>query len=140
MSIIQTQTTSFKAELYQAIHNLTTDTLKIALYTGDATLNESTTAYSTTNEITGAGYTAGGVVITGVSVNSFGYTAYVSFNNPSWTSASFTTRAALIYNSSKANRSIAVLDFGADKTVSNNTFTITLPTNNASDALIRSSN
>jgi len=140
MSIIQTQTTSFKAELYQAIHNLTTDTLKIALYTGDATLNESTTAYSTTNEITGTGYTAGGVVITGVSVNSSGYTAYVSFNNPSWTSASFTTRAALIYNSSKANRSIAVLDFGADKTVSGNTFTITLPTNNASDALIRSSN
>ena len=140
MSIIQTQTTSFKAELYQAIHNLLTDTLKIALYTGNATLNESTTVYSTTNEITGTGYTAGGVTITGVSVNSSEYTAYVSFNNPSWTSASFTTRAALIYNSSKANRSIAVLDFGADKTVSGNTFTITLPTNNASDALIRSSN
>jgi hypothetical protein len=140
MSIIQTQTTSFKAELYQAIHDLTTDTLKIALYTNSATLNETTTVYSTTNEITGAGYTAGGVIITGVTVNSSGYTAYVSFNNPSWTSASFTTRAALIYNSSKANRSIAVLDFGADKTVSGNTFTITLPTNNASDALIRSSN
>jgi hypothetical protein len=140
MSILQTQTTSFKAELYQAIHNLLTDTLKIALYTGNATLNESTTAYSTTNEITGTGYTAGGVILTAVTVNSSGYTAYVSFNNPSWTSASFTTRAALIYNSSKANRSIAVLDFGADKTVSGNTFTITLPTNNASDALIRSSN
>ena len=140
MSILQTQTTSFKAELYQAIHNLLTDTLKIALYTGNATLNESTTAYSTTNEITGTGYTAGGVILTAVTVNSSGYTAYVSFNNPSWTSASFTTRAALIYNSSKANRSIAVLDFGADKTVSGNTFTITLPTNNTSDALIRSSN
>jgi hypothetical protein len=138
--IIQTQTTSFKAELYQAIHNLLTDTLKIALYTGDATLTESTTAYSTTNEITGTGYTAGGVTITGVSVNSSSYTAYVSFNNPSWTSASFTARAALIYNSSKANRSIAVLDFGADKTVSGNTFTIVLPGNTASDALIRSSN
>ena len=140
MSIIQTQTTSFKAELYQAIHDLTTDTLKIALYTNSATLNETTTAYSTTNEITGTGYTAGGVIITGVTVNSSGYTAYVSFNNPSWTSASFTTRAALIYNFSKANRSIAVLDFGSNKTVSNNTFLITLPTNNASDALIRSSN
>jgi hypothetical protein len=138
--IVQTQTTSFKAELYQAIHNLLTDTLKIALYTGNATLAESTTAYSTTNEITGTGYTAGGVTITGVSVNSSSYTAYVSFNNPSWTSATFTARAALIYNSSKANRSIAVLDFGADKTVSNNTFTITLPANTASDALIRSSN
>jgi hypothetical protein len=138
--IVQTQTTSFKAELYQAIHNLLTDTLKIALYTGNATLNESTTAYSTTNEITGTGYTAGGITLTGVSVNSSGYTAYVSFNNPSWTSASFTARAALIYNSSKANRSIAVLDFGADKTVFSSTFTITLPTNNATDALIRSSN
>jgi hypothetical protein len=138
--IVQTQTTSFKAELYQAIHNLLTDTLKIALYTGNASLNESTTAYSTTNEITGTGYTAGGITLTGVSVNSSGYTAYVSFNNPSWTSASFTARAALIYNASKANRSIAVLDFGADKTVSNNTFAITLPTNNATDALIRSSN
>jgi len=138
--IIQTQTTSFKAELYQAIHNLLTDTLKVALYTGAATLNESTTAYSTTNEVVGTGYTAGGVTITGVSVNSSEYTAYVSFNNPSWTSASFTARAALIYNSSKAGRSIAVLDFGADKTVSGNTFTITLPTNSAADALIRSSN
>jgi hypothetical protein len=140
MSIIQTQTTSFKAELYQAIHNLLTDTLKIALYTGNATLNESTTAYSSTNEVVGAGYTAGGVTITGVTVNSSEYTAYVSFNNPNWTSASFTARAALIYNSSKANRSIAVLDFGADKTVSNNTLTVTLPTNSATDALIRSSN
>jgi hypothetical protein len=140
MSIIQTQTTSFKAELYQAIHDLTTDTLKIALYTNSATLNESTTAYSTTGEITGTGYSAGGVTITGVTVNSSGYTAYVSFNNPSWSSASFTTRAALIYNSSKSNRSIAVLDFGSDKTVSNNTFTVTLPANTAADALIRSSN
>jgi len=140
MSIIQTQTTSFKAELYQAIHNLLTDTLKIALYTGNATLNESTTAYSSTNEVVGAGYTAGGVTITGVTVNSSEYTAYVSFNNPNWTSASFTARAALIYNFSKANRSIAVLDFGADKTVSGNTFTVTLPTNSATDALIRSSN
>jgi hypothetical protein len=138
--IVQTQTTSFKAELYQAIHDLTTDTLKIALYTGDATLNESTTAYTTSNEVVGTGYTAGGVTITGVTVNSSGYTAYVSFNNPSWTSATFTARAGLIYNSSKANRSVAVLDFGADKTVTNYTFTINLPTNTATSALIRSSN
>jgi hypothetical protein len=138
--IVQTQTTSFKAELYQAIHDLTTDTLKIALYTWDATLTESTTVYTTSNEVVGAGYTAGGATITDVTVNSSGYTAYVSFTNPVWTSASFTARAALIYNSSKADRSVAILDFGADKTVSNNTFTITLPGNNAADALIRSSN
>jgi hypothetical protein len=138
--IVQTQTTSFKTELYQAIHNLLTDTLKIALYTGDATLTADTTAYTASNEVVGTGYTAGGVTITGVTVNSSGYAAYVSFNNPSWTSATFIARAALIYNSSKANRSIAVLDFGADKTVTNATFTITLPTNAVTSALIRSSN
>jgi hypothetical protein len=138
--IVQTQTTSFKAELYQAIHNLLTDTLKFALYTGDATLNSDTTAYTTSNEVVGTGYTAGGVTVTGVSVNSSGYTVYVSFDNPSWTSATFTARAGLLYNSSKANRSIAVLDFGADKTVSNNTFVVVLPTNTATSALIRSSN
>lgn len=137
--IVQTQTTSFKTELYQAIHNLLTDTLKIALYTGDATLTADTTAYSSTNEVVGTGYTAGGVTITGVTVNSSEYTAYVSFNNPAWTSATFTARAALIYNSSKANRSIAVLDFGSDKT-SLTTFTITMPAATSTTALIRSSN
>ena len=134
----QTQTTSFKAECWQAIHNLTTDTLKIALYTGAASLDQSTTAYSTTNEITGAGYTAGGATITGVTLNSEGFTVYVSFNNPSWSGA-LTARYALIYNASKANRSIAVLDFGADKT-STTTFAITLPANTATSALLRSSN
>ena len=139
MSIVQTQTTSFKKELYQGIHDLTVDTLKIALYTANADLNEATTAYSTDNEITGTGYVAGGKTITGVTINSSGFTAYVSFDNVVWSPAAFTTRCALIYNSSKANRSIAVLDFGSDKTATN-TFTITLPTNNASNALIRSSN
>ena len=139
MSIVQTQTTSFKKELYQGIHDLTVDTLKIALYTANADLNEATTAYSTDNEITGTGYVAGGKTITGVTINSSGFTAYVSFDNVVWNPAAFTTRCALIYNSSKANRAIAVLDFGSDKTATN-TFTITLPTNNASNALIRSSN
>lgn len=139
MSIVQTQTTSFKAELYQGIHNLTTDTLKIALYTASADLNEATTAYSSTEEITGTGYVAGGQVITGVTVSSSGSTAYVSFNNPEWNPASFTARCALIYNASKANRSIAVLDFGADKTTTT-TFTIVMPTNSSTAALIRSSN
>lgn len=135
---VQTQTTSFKAECWQAIHNLTTDTLKIALYTGNAVLDASTTAYSTTNEITGAGYTAGGATITGATLGTSGYTAFFSFNNPSWSGA-LTARYALIYNASKANRSVAVLDFGADKT-STTTFTITLPANTATTALIRSSN
>lgn len=139
MSIVQTQTTSFKAELYQGIHNLTADTLKIALYTSFANLNADTTAYAAANEITGTGYVAGGKVVTGVTINSSGYTAYVSFDNVVWNPAAFTTRCALIYNSSKANRSIAVLDFGSDKSCSN-TFTVTLPANTASSALIRSSN
>lgn len=139
MSIVQTQTTSFKKELYQGIHDLTVDTLKIALYTANVTLNEDTTVYDSTNEITGTGYVAGGKTLTGVTVNSSGGTAYVSFNNVTWNPASFTTRCALIYNSTKANRSIAVLDFGSDKTATN-TFTITFPTNDANNAVIRSSN
>jgi hypothetical protein len=137
--IIQTQTTSFKAELYQGVHNLLTDSLYIALYTANANLNEATTIYSTENQITGTGYVAGGKLLTNVTVQSSGYTAYVSFDNPTWTPASFTTRCALIYNASKGNKSIAVLDFGSDKTCTS-TFVITLPANSASSALIRSSN
>lgn len=137
MSILQTQTTSFKKELYQGIHDLTTDTLKIALYTGDANLNESTTAYTTSNEVTGAGYVAGGVSMSGITIESSGFTAYVDFNDVVF-GAAVTARCALIYNSSKANRSVAVLDFGSDKTSAN--FTITMPANTATSALIRSSN
>lgn len=134
----QTQTTSFKAECWQAIHDLLTDTLKVALYTGAATMDASTTAYSATDEITGSGYSAGGLTLTGVTLGTSGYTVFCSFANPTWTGA-LTARYALIYNASKANRSVAVLDFGADKT-SVNTFTITLPANTATTALLRSSN
>ena len=137
MSIVQTQTTSFKKELYQGIHDLSTDTLKIALYTASANLNETTTAYSATNEVTGTGYTAGGVTLTGTTINSSNYTAYVDFANVIF-NASVTARCALIYNASQGNKSIAVLDFGADKTSTN--FTITMPANTATAALIRSSN
>ena len=136
MSIVQTQTTSFKAELYEGIHNLLTDTLRIALYTAEADLNEATTAYSTTSEVVGSGYSAGGVTLTGVTISSSGYTAYDNFNNVAF-GAAVTARCALIYNSSKANRSIAVLDFGSDKTSAS--FTITMPQNTATTALIRSS-
>lgn len=136
-SILQTQTTSFKKELYEGVHDLTTDVIKIALYTASADLNEATTAYSATNEVTGTGYVAGGVTMTGVTVSSSGFTAYVDFADVAF-GAAVTARCALIYNSSKANRSIAVLDFGSDKTSAN--FTITMPSNNATSALIRSSN
>jgi hypothetical protein len=138
MAIVQTQTTSFKKELYQAIHDLSTDTIKIALYTGNASLDASTTVYSSTNEVIASGYTAGGQVMTGVNISSSGYVAYVNWDNVSWTS-SLTARCALIYNASKGNKSVAVLDFGSDKT-STTTFTITMPANTSTTALIRSSN
>ena len=139
MSIIQTQTTSFKAELYQGIHDLTTDVIKIALYTASADLNENTTVYSTTNEVPATGtYSLGGAQLTPITVSSSGYTAYVGFPNISWTGA-ITARCALIYNVTQGNKSIAVLDFGSDKT-STTTFTITMPVNGPTTSLIRSSN
>lgn len=138
MSIVQTQTTSFKKELYQGIHDLSTDTIKIALYTGNADLNEATTVYSSTNEVVASGYTAGGQVMTGVAINSSGSVAYVNWSNVSWTAA-LTARCALIYNVTQGNKSVAVLDFGSDKT-STTTFTITMPANTSTTALIRSSN
>jgi hypothetical protein len=139
MSIVQTQTTSFKAQLYQGIHDLTTDVIKIALYTASADLNEDTTVYSATNEVANTGtYAAGGAQLTPITVSSSGYTAYVGFPNISWTGA-ITARCALIYNVTQGNKSIAVLDFGSDKT-SVGTFTITMPANTATAALIRSSN
>jgi membrane-bound inhibitor of C-type lysozyme len=137
--IVQGQTTSFKKELYEAIHNFTTDTFKIALYTANATLNQDTIAYTATGEISGAGYTATGQTLLNPIVSSASGVAYISFDNISWTSASFTVRGALIYNSSKANRSVAVLDFGSDK-VTTSTFTITFPANTSTSAIIRSSN
>ena len=137
--IVQTQTTSFKAELYEGIHDLIDDTIKIALFNANADLLASTTAYSTSQEVTGTGYTAGGNTLTGATVRSSGTTAYVSFDNTSWSSASFTSRGALIYNSSKANRSIAVLNFGSDKIVANGTLTIEFPSNDVTSAIIRSS-
>ena len=138
MSIVQTQTTSFKKELYQGVHDLSTDTIYIALYTAAADLNADTTVYSSTNEVVATGYTAGGQVMTGVAINTDGYTAYVNWANVSWTAA-LTARCALIYNVTQGNKSIAVLDFGSDKT-STTTFTITMPSNTSTTALIRSSN
>ena len=137
MSIVQTQTTSFKAELYEGVHNLLVDDIYMALYNANADLNEDTTAYSSTHEVTGTGYVAGGVQMTGVTINSSGSTVYVNFANTEF-NAAVTARCALIYNFSQGNKSIAVLDFGSDKT--SNNFTVTMPANTATAALIRSSN
>jgi len=138
MSIVQTQTTSFKAQVYQAVHNLLTDNLYVALYDGFADLNANTTVYTAVHEVVATGYTAGGQILTGVTINTYGYTAYVNFNNVVWTGATITARCALIYNATQGNKSIAVLDFGADKTQTD--FTITMPSNTYTTALIRSSN
>jgi len=136
MSFVQTLTTSFKQDVLLGVHDLATDTLKIALYTAEASLNADTTAYSTDNEVVGAGYTAGGNTLTGVTVLTSGTTAYVDFADSTWDTADFTARGALIYNASKSNKAIAVLDFGADKTATT-TFTVQMPANTATSALIR---
>lgn len=139
MTIRQGLTTSFKLDMVNGRQNVASDALKIALYTAFADINENTTAYSTTDEITGTGYTAGGQALSNVTVNSTSNgIVYVSFSNPTWNPAQFTARGALIYNTTRSNASIAVLDFGSDKTqAGNNTFTVTLPPDTASSALIR---
>lgn len=114
-----------------------TDTMKIALYTNSATLDATTTVYSATDEVVGTGYTAGGNTLTGNAISSGGTTAWITFSDSSWTTATITARGALIYDSSASNAAIAVLDFGADKTSTAGTFTVQMPVAAASTALIR---
>lgn len=136
MAITQTTCTSFKVELMQGVHNFDVDTFKIALYTSAATLEADTTAYSTANESAASGYTAGGNTLTVSTTPTYsGTIAFVSFANTAWASA-LTARGALIYNSSKSDKAVAVLDFGADKT-SATTFTVTFPTADATNAVVR---
>jgi len=141
MSITQSLCTSFKVDLLAGTMNFTSgtgDTFKMALYTSSATLGPTTTAYSPTNEISGAGYTAGGNILTvSQSPTSGGTTAFISFSNTTWNSASFTCRGALIYNSSQSNKAVAVFDFGSDKTVVGGSFTVSFPTADATSAVIR---
>jgi hypothetical protein len=114
-----------------------TDVLKIALYTSLANLDSSTTSYTTTAEVVGIGYTAGGATLVGATVGSSGTTVWLTFNNIEWPSSTITARGALIYDSSKSNVAIAVLDFGADKTVRSATFKVTFPVASATTAVIR---
>ena len=127
MAITQAMCTSFKQELFNKEHDLDTDTIKIALYTSSASLGAGTTAYTTSNEVSGTGYTAAGETLTGATIATSGTTAYVDFDDASWTNASFTARGALIYNDSVSDKAIAVLDFGGDFTVSSGTFRIVFP-------------
>ena len=140
--IEQGLTISFKQEMLQAGQNLATDTLKMALYTAFADIGQSTTAYTSNNEVVGTGYVAGGELVTGVTISAETTgpnkgTVYVDFNDVSWPGASFTARGALIYNETQSNASVAVLDFGSDKVFTATNNTVTMPAHTATTALIR---
>lgn len=138
MAITQALCNSFKTDILGGIQDLDTDVIKIALYTSSATLGASTTAYTTSNEVASTGnYSAGGNTLSGASISLSGSTAIVDFSDTTWANATITARGALIYNSSKSNKAIAVLDFGSDKTSTNGDFTIVFPAATASDAIIR---
>jgi len=132
--------TSFKKELLSGTHVIATtsgDVFKMALYTSSATLDATTTSYSSTNEVTGTNYTAGGITLTNVDPASSGTTGYTQFANATFTNVTLTARGALIYNSSKGNKAVAVLDFGSDKTATAGDFVVTMPTNSSTTALLR---
>lgn len=140
MAITQALCTSFKKELFEGTHDFSAsggDTIKMALYTSSASLDATTTAYSATNEVSGTGYSAGGATLTNVDPSISATTAFIDFDNVTWSSSTITARGALIYNSSKSNRAIAVLDFGSDKSSSSSDFTVTFPAADASNAIIR---
>ena len=137
MAITQAMCSSFKSELFGGTHDLDTDTIKIALFTSAATLSAATTAYSTTNEVVGSGYTAGGNTLTGAVISLDGTTAIVDFADTTWAAATITARGALIYNASKADRAIAVLDFGSDKSSTAGDFSVSFPAAAAATAILR---
>ena len=137
MAITQAMCSSFKQQILLGEHDLDTDVIKIALYTSAATLSAATTAYTTSDEVVGVGYTAGGNTLAGATVSLTGTTAFVDFTDTTWTTATITARGALIYNSSKSDKAIAVLDFGADKTSTAGSFTVQFPANDSSSAVVR---
>jgi hypothetical protein len=146
MAISQTATTSFKVELLQAVHNFgptSPNTFYIALYTSAATIGPTTTIYTTSNEVVGTGYVAGGKALTISTSPTYGTntsgttTAYISFATVSWPNSTFTVRGALIYNVTQGSKSVAVLDFGADKILTDNTLQVVFPTADANSAIVR---
>ena len=140
MAITSTLTTSFKKELLEAVHNFTNsggDTFKLALYTSSATMGAATTAYATTNQVTGTNYTAGGGTLTRVDPTSSGTTGFTDFADLTFGTATVTARGCLIYNSTDSNKSVATIDFGGDKTSTAGDFTIVFPAAAASTAIIR---
>ena len=145
MAITSALCTSFKKELLERKHDFNTTsghTFKIALYTSSATLGASTTDYTTSNEVVGTGYTAGGIALTNIDPTSSGTTAFVDFADATWASATITAAGALIYNTttdggSATTNAVAVISFGGDKTSTNGDFVVQFPTADASNAIIR---
>ena len=146
MAISQAMCTSFKVELLNGIHafgttvargGTTADTFKLALYTSSASLGAGTTAYTTSNEVSGTGYTAAGAALTAVAPTSSGTTAFLDFNDLTFSTATITARGALIYNDTQSDKAVAVLDFGGDKTSTAGDFTVVFPTADSSNAIIR---
>jgi hypothetical protein len=142
MAITQAMCTSFKKELLEAGHNFKTsgaggNSFNIALYTSSASLDASTTGYTTSNEASGTGYTAKGKLLTNVTPTTGGTTAFVDFDNVTWSSSTITARGALIFNDTNSDTAVAVLDFGSDKSSTSGDFTIQFPTPDATNAIIR---
>ena len=140
MAITQAMCTSFKTQLLTATHNFATNgnAFKLALYTSSATMGATTTAYSTSQEVSNSGsYSAGGGTLTKVEPTSSGTTGFTDFADLSFTTATITARGALIYNDTNSDKAVCVLDFGADKSSSSGTFTIQFPAADASNAIIR---
>jgi hypothetical protein len=141
MAIVQTPCTSFKQELAQGVHNFSAvggDAFKLALYTSAATLGATTTVYTTTGEASGTGYSEGGIALTNVGVATSGVIAYLSFVSPAvFTGVTLTCRGALIYNSSKSNKAVCVLDFGDDISALGQNLNVTFPPVNLTSAVIR---
>lgn len=137
MAITSAVCNSFKQELLGGIHDVDTDVIKLALYTSAATLGATTAAYTTTNEVVGAGYVAGGNTLSGAVISLDGSVAIVDFSDTTWSSATIAARGALIYNSSKSNKAIAVIDFGGDKTSTSGDFTVVFPAATGTNAIVR---
>ena len=141
MSISQAMCTSFKQELLEGVHNFKNSggsTFQIALYTSSASLGAATTAYTTSNEVSGTGYTAKGNTLTRVDPTTSSTTALTDFSDTSWSTATITARGAMIFNdSASGDPAVAILDFGGDKTSTAGTFSIAFPTADASNAIIR---
>lgn len=136
MAITTSVCNSYKREILEGIHDLADD-YKIALYTDAANLSATTTAYSATNEVSGAGYTAGGLSLTGAAAALASGVGYLDFNDPAWADATITARGALIYNASKSNRAVAVFDFGANVSSTSAEFKVTMPAPGATTAVVR---